>query len=121
MSKASVTRQVVWVSLTALLLQQGAQLWLSNAPAVVWVLLLPLAIFIPGIIRDNLRSYIWLCFVCLLYFMRLVVAVFATEGGALAITGTVAVVILFISAMMYVRWRARELREAAILASGHGG
>ena len=27
--------------------------------------LLPLLIFLPGMRRDNLRSYIWLCFICL--------------------------------------------------------
>ncbi len=71
-------------------------------------------------LKDNLRSYIWLCFVSLLYFMRLVLALFAQPDNALAIVGMGAVVVLFISAMMYVRWRARELRDAAAVRSGHG-
>ncbi len=86
---------------------------MTAAPWVVWVgLLAPLLLFLPGLLRDNLRSYIWLCFVSLLYFMRLVVALFADAGDVLAIVGMVAVVSLFCSAMFYVRWRARELRGA---------
>jgi uncharacterized membrane protein len=53
-----------------------------------------------------------LCFVCLLYFIALVERLFALPGNALAIIGTVAVVTLFVAAMLYVRWRARELRAA---------
>jgi uncharacterized membrane protein len=48
--------------------------------------------------------------------MRLVVAVFASPQNGLFITGLTAVVILFISAMFYVRWRARELRAVEISA-----
>ncbi len=109
------TRQLAWTAWGVLLLQQAADAWVRQAPWVVWLaFLLPLLIFLPGMVRDNLRSYIWLCFVSLLYFMRLVVALFARPGDPLATTGMVAVVILFLSAMLYVRWRARELREAAM-------
>jgi uncharacterized membrane protein len=58
-----------------------------------------------------LRSFIWLCFVCLGYFLILVQRVFAQPDNLLVIGGLIAVVILFIAAMLYVRWRARELRQ----------
>ena len=61
-------------------------------------------------LKDNLRSYIWLCFVCLGYFMILVQRIFAQPDSLLVVIGLVAVVILFTAAMLYVRWRARELR-----------
>ena len=73
---------------------------------------LPLVIFLPGMLKDNLRSFIWLCFVCLGYFMILVQRLFAQPGSLLAITGMAAVVVLFTAAMFYVRWRARELRAS---------
>jgi uncharacterized membrane protein len=102
-------------------LQQAADAWIRHAPWVIWlVVLLPLLIFVPGIRQDKLRSYIWLCFVLLLYFMRLVVALFAEPGNPLAIVGMVSVVTLFIAAMMYVRWRARELRAANGHQTGSG-
>jgi len=71
-------------------------------------------------LRDKLRSYIWLCFISLLYFTRLVVNLFAEPGSALAIVGMVAVVTLFIAAMMYVRWRAREVRAAGAIPTVSG-
>lgn len=95
-----------------LLLVQVLDSWVTQVP---WIIvmgkILPLLIFLPGIIRDNLRSYLWLCFVSLLYFLVLVERLFAQPDNILAILGMIAVVTLFICAMLYVRWRARELKE----------
>ncbi len=110
----ALARRATWMAWAVLALQQGADAWLGRAPWIIWVgVLVPLVIFVPGMLRDNLRSYIWLCFVSLLYFMRLVVDLFARPDDLLAVTGMVAVVVLFTGAMLYVRWRARELRAAA--------
>lgn len=96
-----------------LLGQQLVDAWWAQLPWIIWLgKLLPLLIFLPGMIRDRLRSYIWLCFVSMLYFISLVERLFAMPGSMLAVTGMVAVVTLFIAAMLYVRWRARELRAA---------
>jgi uncharacterized membrane protein len=120
-SLAGRTRTLVWVSYIVLLVQQVGEVWLGNAPWIIWLAIVtPLLIFLPGMLQDQLRSYIWLCFVLLLYFMRLVVALFEAPDNPLSIVGMVAVVTLFISAMMYVRWRAQELRAAAATGSGHG-
>ena len=102
---------VTWLAWATLFTQQVADAWLYQLPWIIWLgKLVPLLLFLPGMLRDRLRSYIWLCFVCLLYFIAQVERLFALPGNALAITGTVAVVALFIAAMLYVRWRARELR-----------
>jgi uncharacterized membrane protein len=94
-----------------LLLQQAVDAGVHQAPWFIWLLkLLPLLLFLPGMLNDNLRSFIWLCFVCLGYFLILVQRVFAQPDSLLVIGGLIAVVILFIAAMLYVRWRARELR-----------
>ena len=85
----------------------------------IWVAkLMPLLLFLPGIWRENLRSVIWLCFICLGYFVLLVQRLFALPGDAIAITGLAAVVVLFVAAMLYVRWRARALRAAATAVAG---
>jgi uncharacterized membrane protein len=103
--------RVTWLCYWALLLQQMLDASLHQAPWFIWALkLLPLMMFLPGMLRDNLRSYIWLCFVCLGYFLILVQRIFAQPGNLLVIGGLVAVVVLFVAAMLYVRWRARELR-----------
>jgi len=100
-----------WLAWGVLLLQQAGDAVTQHAPWFIWMLkLLPLLMFLPGMLKDNLRSYIWLCFVCLGYFIVLVQRMFAQPDSLLVIMGMVAVVVLFNAAMMYVRWRAQELR-----------
>ena len=118
---AGKTRILCWLSLCLLFVQQVLDVWLGQAPWIIWVaVLLPLLIFVPGMLQDNLRSFIWLCFVSLLYFMRLVERLFIDPRDPLAILGMVSVVVLFCSAMMYVRWRAQEVRQASAIEAGHG-
>ena len=111
-----------WLSYGLLLLQQGVDAWMQQAPWIVWVIkLLPLLLFLPGMLRDRLRSFIWVCFVCLLYFIVLVQRLFVESGSPIVIVGTVAVVTLFIASMLYVRWRARELRALAEQTTANSG
>ena len=110
-ARASTAGKLVWFSWALLLLQQAVDSWAHHAPWFIWGLkLLPLLIFLPGMLKDNLRSFIWVCFVCLGYFLILVQRMFAQPDSGLVIIGMIAVVLLFTAAMMYVRWRARELR-----------
>ena len=112
---------LTWLSWSALLLQQTVDAWQSQAPVFIWaVKLLPLMMFLPGMLRDNLRSYIWLCFICLGYFLVLVQRAFAQPDSLLVISGLVAVVVLFNAAMLYVRWRALELRSLAAVEKNVG-
>jgi len=114
-TRTAAARSTCFLSFVLLLAQQGLDLWLRHAPWVIWVaLLLPLLLFVPGVLRDRPRSFIWLCFVSLLYFMRLVTDLFASPGSPLHWLGMLAVILLFCSAMMYVRWRAQDLRAAAV-------
>ena len=120
LSSSSAAR-VTWLSWSALLLQQTVDAWTHEVPWFIWVLkVLPLLLFLPGMLRDNLRSFIWLCFVCLGYFLILVQRMFAQPDSLLVAGGLLAVVLLFIAAMLYVRWHARELRllEAHQLDAG---
>lgn len=121
LSRTGLTLRLVWVSYAVLFITLVLEAWNLGAPWFHWLaVLVPLLIFLPGMLQDRLRSFIWLCFVLLLYFMRLVVVLFENPGAPLAVIGMLAVVVLFIAAMLYVRWRARELRAAATAASGHG-
>ena len=105
--------RTTWASWGLLLLQQTASLVLTQPPWIIWLgTLLPLLVFLPGMRRDRLRSFIWLCFVSLLYFIALVERVFASPGQVLPWLGLAAICLLFCSAMLYVRWRAQELRAA---------
>lgn len=111
----------VMISVILLLLVRIADALLLQPPWIITIVsILPLLVFVPGIRRDNLRSFIWLCFVSLLYFIALVERVFARPGDWVSVVGLVAVVILFCSGMLYVRWRAQELRtENSIEVAEH--
>jgi uncharacterized membrane protein len=114
-SRVRITRLVCWTSLAALACLQLVESFLQPTPTLIWIMrVLPLLVFLPGIIADNLRSYIWLCFVCLLYFMTLVLRLFADPHSIVAILGMISVVSLFITGMFYVRWRAQELKEELV-------
>lgn len=112
-SAADKAHLLTWLAWAVLLLTQVIDAWVHHMPAIIWLgKLVPLLIFLPGMVRDNLRSYVWLCFVSLLYFISLVERLFALPDSLLAIAGMFAVVSLFISSMLFVRWRARELKSS---------
>ncbi|MBN7798477.1 DUF2069 domain-containing protein [Parahaliea mediterranea] len=113
--------QLTWLGWAVLFGQQLLDALLHGLPWILWLgKLLPLVMFLPGMLRDRLRSYIWLCFVCLLYFIALVERLFAVPDSALAICGMLAVVTLFCAAMLYVRWRARDFKATLPAAAGDG-
>ncbi len=113
---------LTWLSWALLLSVQAVDAWLHHLPWILWLgKLLPLLIFLPGMLKDNLRSYIWLCFISLGYFILGVERLFAQPGSLLAMLGMFAIVILFIAAMLFVRWRARELKAELNTSASESG
>jgi len=105
---------LVWLAWLVLLTLQVIDSWVYQLPWIIYLgRVIPLLIFLPGMCKDNLRSYIWLCFVSLLYFIALVERLFAQPDNVLSLLGMVAVLTLFIASMMFVRWRARENNASA--------
>ena len=107
----AITRRAALASFAVLIIAQMLDSWVRQPPLTIWVMrVLPLLIFVPGLIRDNPRTYVWLCFVILLYFLTLVLRLFVDPADPVAWVAMCSVVILFTAAMMYARWRSRELR-----------
>lgn len=80
---------------------------------VIWVLhILPLLMFVGGVLRQNTRTHVWLAFVSLGYFMLSVTAVLACSSP-LMIIETALIVLLFCSSTAFIRWRSRELAPQA--------
>jgi uncharacterized membrane protein len=70
-----------------------------------WILPLPLLPVLPGLLKSHSRSYLWLCFILLLYITASTVDVMMPgrgwrHGALLALSLT-----LFFSAMMTSRWQ----------------
>ena len=79
---------------------------MQSAPAIIYVIsLLPLMIFIPGILADRLRTLIWLGFVLLLYFYNGVQNMAVPEPQTMDIVELVLTIVLFCASMVYARIR----------------
>lgn len=84
----------------------------DTPPLLLIPALLPLLIFGPAVCRGSPRGLAALCFVCLLYFCVIVPRLFAPDADLFDAIALLAVVALFIAAMLGSRWRRRELGDA---------
>jgi len=107
--KSSISRKVVLALLVTLI---GYYLF-SHAVAGKDVLfrsvvsIVPLMIFLPGIIKRKYRSASLLCFVLLLYFMVCVQSLFSPGNALLESLSMSIICSLFITSMFYSRWQQR--------------
>lgn len=100
-----------WFSLCALCAVLALDARQRQVPLVVLVIwFLPLVVFVPGMLRDHLRSFAWLSFVTLLYFVSGVQRVFAEPSSPRALVELGSVIALFLCSMLYIRERGREVR-----------
>jgi len=112
-STTKIFHLLFWLALLGFILQQVlSELRFNATPQLLVIQLLPLVIFLPGIARDNLRSFIWLSFVILAYFVWAVLALFARPDDGLSIAGVVLLVMLFMVTALYIRYRGRELSQS---------
>ncbi len=70
----------------------------------VWLLqTLPLLIFAPGLFRTHLRTYGWLCFVVLLYFIHAVLVAFDPSRRVFGIIEVLLCTSLFCALVVFIR------------------
>lgn len=105
--KLRIARHLNWVCyLGLLLLFLIWNLFLPGGSVKWWILqTLPLLLVLPGLLKRRYRSYLWLCFILLLYITASIVDVMMPgrgwqHGVLLLLSFT-----LFISAMMTSRWQ----------------
>lgn len=72
---------------------------------ILLVELVPLAILAPGMLRGSARGHAWMCFVVNLYFIKGVLAAFAPSRQLFGLLEMLVSIVLFFSALLYVRWR----------------
>ena len=103
-----------WLLVLVLLLNTVVSPSCNREPnwVILAVQLALLLVFLPGMLKQNVRSYIWLCLVLLMMFLAAVTTAFACTT-VLTIVEVLLTVALFIAAMLYIRWRSRELKQAA--------
>ncbi len=110
LTKSRYARNLTWASYVLLLLCMVITSLPSMLPEgrswlpILAVKLIPLLIVLPGMLRQHLRPYIWLCFIVLFYFTQSVVETFLSKGAGLDLIITVLTILLFIAAMLHVKW-----------------
>ena len=70
---------------------------------------LPLSIFIPGLRRNNLRTYAWLCFLILMYFIHAVEQAFTPGNLFYGLLYCLICTAIFSSAIAYIRLAKKHL------------
>ncbi len=73
----------------------------------------PILALLPGIIQKRYRSYNWLCFLLLFYFIFAVERVFTSVSNTSDFLFLALIVLLFISSMMTSRWLQRLQKGVA--------
>ncbi|MDA7852950.1 DUF2069 domain-containing protein [Porticoccaceae bacterium] len=110
--KINISRLLTHISFYLMLAAMTANAWLQGAPGVIYFLcLFPLIIFIPGLIVNNTRTLIWICFVILIYFATAVDNLAGPSPQVLDWIELSLTVILFNAAMMYARWKQARGKE----------
>lgn len=105
---------LMWVCYSALIIQFTIAQFLNpnGFNLTIWFIqCLPLLALLPGMLTKYRRSYLWLCFVILLYFVKAVDGIMGQQadwGDTLFLALTV---LLFISAMMTARWHQVNQRR----------
>lgn len=76
----------------------------TTAIIVLWLIkMVPLLIFLPGLMRRKLRTYAWLSFVVLLYFIQGVQTAFLEDARLYGIIVCGLVSLLFCALVVYIR------------------
>ena len=93
-------------------------LWFANlhgarVEVILAIELIPLLLLLPGMLMGSARAHAWTCFVVNIYFIKGVLAAF---DPARALFGWIEVLVslgLFVSGLLYVRWKFQFQRRMA--------
>lgn len=113
--KAVAMAPLMKVSYFALMVALSLSTWVwiqeGRQPSItIWVIrVAPLLIFVRGVLREDLRTLAWLCFVVLLYFVMAVTESMSPFALWINYVELALTVIIFISATLFIRWRGRYL------------
>jgi uncharacterized membrane protein len=98
-------RMTVWATYAGLILMFIVMNLLGKSSnfALLAFQILPLMLFIPGLLKNSHRTYSWLCFVVLMYFVAIIPLLMTRWWMTDWILVTL-ICVLFVAAMMTSRW-----------------
>ncbi|MAB22863.1 DUF2069 domain-containing protein [Pseudomonas neustonica] len=85
----------------------------ANPVIIIAVQLLPLSIFLPGILIGHVRTHAWLCFAINMYFIQGVLICFQPGRLNYGLLMSGLSVLYFIAALYFVRWSFQAQRVIA--------
>lgn len=74
------------------------------------LVILPIALLLPWLIKGSPRAHIWFCFILLGYFLNSVQSAFLDEYGFIPWIELPLETLLFITSMLFARWKFRALK-----------
>jgi uncharacterized membrane protein len=86
----------------------GARPWV-----VLSIELVPLLVLTPGMVTGSARGHAWTCFVVNLYFIKGALAAYDPSRSVFGVLEMLASLAVFVSALLYVRWRFQYGRRLA--------
>jgi uncharacterized membrane protein len=113
--QALLARRVALWSLAAMILLLSVNIFgitrlELQSRAVLWAIsTLPLLLFLPGLLRGAWKSYAWMCFALMVYFQVFVTEIFRKPNDLITIGLLASLLLLFCTAMVFVRLRRKEL------------
>ncbi|WP_105101462.1 DUF2069 domain-containing protein [Microbulbifer pacificus] len=106
--KLDIARTLNWICYAGLLLLFAVKTLIIDGNVKWWLLqTVPLLLVLPGMLKRQQRSYLWLCFILLLYITAGIVDVMMPTRGWQHGVLTALSLILFVSAMMASRWQVQ--------------
>jgi len=103
--RVALAQRITWASFGVLILARLGGGVVAEAPWTLQIIgIVPLLIFIPGMLRISHRSLALLCFVTLMYFTVIVVNLSKPNHSVFDAIAVVAVSSLFVAAMLLSRW-----------------
>ncbi len=108
--KLRIARRLNWICYIGLMLLFAVwNLFLPGGSVKWWILqTVPLLLVLPGLLKNHYRSYLWLCFILLLYITAATVDVMMPGRGWQHGVLLVLSLTLFFSAMMTSRWQRMQ-------------
>ncbi|MBA1203767.1 DUF2069 domain-containing protein [Pseudomonas capeferrum] len=114
-----LARALSMASLLGLIALLGIHdLWFANLhgariEVILAIELLPLLVLLPGMWMGSARAHAWTCFMVNLYFIKGVLAAFDPARMLFGCLEVAISLVLFVSALLYVRWRFQHDRRVA--------
>lgn len=90
-----------------------AQLHGARVEVILAIELIPLLLLLPGLLLGSARAHAWACFVVNLYFIKGVLAAFDPARALFGWVEVLVSLVLFVSALLFVRWRFQWDRRMA--------